>query len=498
MEFMEGGSLAVKLAGDTMPVRDAAQLVQTLAGAVHAAHQQRIIHRDLKPGNVLLNAKGTPKISDFGLAKLLDAPQGETHTGDIMGTPSYMAPEQAEGKLKDIGPLTDVYALGAILYEALTGRAPFTAATKLATLEQVRTTAPIPPTHRRREVPRDLEAVCLKCLAKQPSQRYLSAEALEQDLGRWLRGEPTLARPAAWYMRVWRRVPRRAIPALLLIFGMVTAIAVYPRLSRELPIRSIEARLARGQTVTLIGETGNPTWSPWRTGGNWSQIATASDGAFTIHTRGWAMLELVRDPQVERYRFRAEVRHEDGGDGGEAGLFVALKTYPIGPDMMHFYVRLAYDDIRDLAKLMRTEAPPQVDPKTLPTANPIVLDPRLYAENATTMIWNAQMSALQPQLFKPANRTGRVANMLWRQLILDVTSDGVRGTWDGHDIGRLLARRIEQDTRQQLQFMSKVKPAEGAFLHGIDPQYNARGALGLFVARASASFRRVVIEPVVE
>jgi serine/threonine-protein kinase len=184
LEFCPGGSLADKINGTPLPADEAARLLQTLAQSMETAHQAHVIHRDLKPANVLLTADGTPKITDFGLAKKLDV-QGQTHTGAVMGTPSYMAPEQAGGQ-KDIGPAADVYALGAILYELLTGRPPFKAATTLDTIMQVVSDEPVPPRRLQSKIPRDLETICLKCLQKQPSRRYASAAALAEDLRRFL------------------------------------------------------------------------------------------------------------------------------------------------------------------------------------------------------------------------------------------------------------------------------------------------------------------------
>jgi serine/threonine protein kinase len=169
LEHLEGGSLADRLQRKPLPVPQAAHLVQTLAQAVRAAHAQGIIHRDLKPANVLLTADGTPKITDFGLAKLLVGDSAvRTQTGDIIGTPSYMAPEQAGGKAKRIGPAADIYGLGAILYELLTGRPPFRAETPLQTLLQVQAQDPILPSRLRPKLPRDLQTICLKAIAKAP------------------------------------------------------------------------------------------------------------------------------------------------------------------------------------------------------------------------------------------------------------------------------------------------------------------------------------------
>jgi serine/threonine-protein kinase len=195
LEFVEGGSLADQLTGKPWPVRKAAVLVETLARAMHHAHRRNIVHRDLKPANVLMATDGTPKISDFGLAKQLDAEAGQTASNAILGTPSYMAPEQAGGQSKRVGPAADVYALGAILYELLTGQRPFQATTPLDTILQVLSEDPVPPRELRPKVPVELETICLKCLRKEPPERYLSALALADDLRRFLDDQPIRAQP---------------------------------------------------------------------------------------------------------------------------------------------------------------------------------------------------------------------------------------------------------------------------------------------------------------
>jgi hypothetical protein len=203
MEFVEGGSLATRLNNKPMPTAEACALVKKLAIAMQAAHDAKVIHRDLKPANVLLAADGTPKVTDFGLAKKLDDAD-QTASGALLGTPSYMAPEQARGFGKAVGPTADVWSLGAILYKLLTGRPPFSAATTLDTLILVQEKDPAPPRELNRAVPRDLEAICLKCLEKDAARRYLSASELAADLGRHERDEPTLARPIGRYGKMAR------------------------------------------------------------------------------------------------------------------------------------------------------------------------------------------------------------------------------------------------------------------------------------------------------
>jgi WD40 repeat protein/Flp pilus assembly protein TadD len=221
LEWMPGGSLADRLRGTPLPAAEAARLVEQLAHGIQHAHERGIIHRDLKPANVLLAADGTPKIADFGLVKRLEVGSGLTATGAIMGTPEYMAPEQARGQSKGVGPAADVYALGAVLYECLTGRPPFKAATRVDTILQVLGDDPVPPRRLQPQVPRDLETVCLKCLAKEPRRRYPTARELAEDLGRFLEGRPVRARRATAPGRLWRwcrRDPRTAglLGALLL------------------------------------------------------------------------------------------------------------------------------------------------------------------------------------------------------------------------------------------------------------------------------------------
>jgi serine/threonine protein kinase len=273
LEFVAGGSLAQCLQGTPQLVRPAAQLVETLARAVHAAHANGVIHRDLKPANILLegsgvwgqNAEGSssltpdtspltpsflsPKIADFGVAKCAGGDgeatdlRGSTVTGELLGTPNYMAPEQALAPRQPVGPAADVYALGAILYELLTGRPPFTGETPLATVLQVLHNEPVSVTSLQPNVPRDLETICLKCLWKDPRKRYGSALELAEDVQRFLRDEPIRARPLMPVERLWRWVRRHPVSAGLLAAGLLGPVVALTTLSM------LSARLVRSSAL---------------------------------------------------------------------------------------------------------------------------------------------------------------------------------------------------------------------------------------------------------
>jgi serine/threonine protein kinase len=285
LEFVAGGSLAQHLHGTPQPIRPAAQLVETLARAVHAAHANGVVHRDLKPANILLvstnqgstntqNANelmagrgvlnAVPKITDFGVAKCVagdgEAPgfRSATVTGEVIGTPQYMAPEQAATPRQPVGPTADVYALGAILYELLTGRPPFTGKTSLDTVLQVLYNDPLLVTSLQPNVPRDLETICLKCLRKEPRKRYGSALELAEDVQRFLRDEPIQARPATAVEKLWRWVRRHPVAAGLLAAGLLAPLVALTTLSLlSAPLVRSSARESAAQQAELLEEANN-------------------------------------------------------------------------------------------------------------------------------------------------------------------------------------------------------------------------------------------------
>jgi WD40 repeat protein len=245
MGFVEGESLAQRVADGPLPTRRAADVVRQVAKAVQSAHEHGVIHRDLKPANILIDARGRPRITDFGLAKTIREDRGLTATGQVLGTPSYMPPEQADGRIDANGPAADIYALGAILYCLLTGRPPFQASSAMETLLQVREWEPVPPCQLNAAVPRDLETIALKCLQKEPKRRYGSARELAEDLGRYLAGQPILARPVGRSERLWRWCRRN--PALAAMTLALTVLLASTAIISTLSVQWLRGALAEAR-----------------------------------------------------------------------------------------------------------------------------------------------------------------------------------------------------------------------------------------------------------
>ncbi len=352
LEFCSGGSLAGRLGGTPQPPRRAAALVETLARAIHAAHQTGIVHRDLKPANVLLATPAdlpadqppgqialeqlVPKITDFGLAKKLDDP-GQTRSGAIMGTPSYMSPEQCEGRVDAIGPATDVYALAAILYEMTTGKTPFKGATSWDTIEQVRTQEPVKPRQLQPNLPRDLETICLKGLRKAPGQRYASARDLADDLRRWQDGQPIKARPTSAWERGWKWARRRPAAAGLLGVAVlaacasVAALALYAR-SQSQQADIAKQELKRNQEQEEVREHSSRTLlraQQYEAAENW---ADANTELVKAQESLYAQPDLLADELRRKcgtvWRRSADIwrRRRTGGRRGSVGRISRLPT----------------------------------------------------------------------------------------------------------------------------------------------------------------------------
>jgi eukaryotic-like serine/threonine-protein kinase len=258
LEYLPGGNLHRRMGGQPQSPKEAARLVEILAHAIQHAHDQKIIHRDVKPANVLLAVEdgplgsSGPKLTDFGLAKLLDSVDGRTRAGDIVGTPGYLAPEQAEGNPNRMGPGVDIYALGVLLYELLTGRPPFQGGTPLDTVLLARVQEPIPPRRLQPAVSRDLDVICLKCLEKDPSRRYATAQALAEDLHRCLEGQPIKARPAGPLERLGKWARRQ--PALAALTASTILAVVLGFVGVALALQQARQKAADEQTARTQAE----------------------------------------------------------------------------------------------------------------------------------------------------------------------------------------------------------------------------------------------------
>jgi serine/threonine protein kinase len=312
MEYVEGGSLAQTLDGTPRPIRAAVLLVKQLASGIALAHRKGIVHRDLKPANVLLTREGTPKIADFGLAKFLEIDSHLTGTDAILGTAAYMAPEQAGGRNQPVGPAADVYSLGTILYELLTGRAPFKAASALETLELVKTHEAVLPGRLRPGLAKDIETICLKCLAKEPEQRYRTADDLEEDLRRFLAGETIQARRSSVFERGKRWCRRNpavsgltAAMTVALVVGFVASTTQWYRAERHLQAaerqrKRAEENLVREAAARSAAQRANARERAARQHAQ-AQLAVALDAIRTFHT-GVSQEVLLKEPHLVELR----------------------------------------------------------------------------------------------------------------------------------------------------------------------------------------------------
>ncbi len=502
MEYVDGRGLDKRLAADgPLPPAEAARVVEAVARAVHAAHAAGVVHRDLKPANVLVAADGTPKVTDFGLAKRLDSDDGLTVTDAVLGTPGFMAPEQAGGRSRRIGPPADVYSLGATLYALLTGQPPFRGVTPLDTAEQVRSRSPVPPTRLRPEVPPELEAVVLRCLEKDPARRYPSAEALADDLARWREGRPTVARPPTRIERAWqtvrgRRPVERATAATLGVVLLASAWAA-PVPKDSDPVQKAQRDLAAGRKVVLVGPTGQPKWHEWRLDAAALGKSPMNDETCSFQSIGPGLLELFPAPGVDRYRITAEVRQiwtrdrgeqppADVGHASRTGLYFGHAQQPgTGGVSAHSFLAVWFNDwVTDSArKAGITRATARLDQAV------IVQRPNTVPAEHTLNIASAEFSPF-PNLYATE----------WRWVGAEVTPAGVRALWrekpDGPTtvLAYLPAATVRRFGTQMQDTLGKLDPNAGVQL----PDWHPRMPIGIWCEGSSISIRNVVLEPLSE
>jgi serine/threonine-protein kinase len=461
MAYLPGGNLARRreeFAGDP---RKAVALLIKVARGVQAAHDSGVVHRDLKPGNILLDEHGEPLISDFGLAKLADADTELTGTGQVPGTPPYMAPEQTEGSA---GPAVDVWALGVIAYELLTGRRPFTRPHAEALLREIRRAAPTPPRRLRPELDAALEAVVLHCLQKDPARRPASASALADELEHWLehRPMPTVRQPD-------RR--RRRILTLAALGGLallITLLAVPSLGSRP---RSIAERLAAGEDVVLVGAEGVPPGSKWILGEGGREVSH-DDGSFRINGGTLALLLLAAEPGPA-YLLTAEVRCHAAGRG-RVGVFFAHSEEPASEARSyHKYLDVGYHEgeVRKAA---------DGSPEGACTVRVQFRGNQTHGPHPTL-----QTAHFRPRVAEPANDPTR-----WRKLSVRVAPQEFQVTWLGRPLAPWDWPRLADWFQPHLRVFAGVDNFPNA-----DPTIRPDGGVGLFIDDNVASFRNVVLHP---
>jgi serine/threonine-protein kinase len=459
MPFLAGGSLAQQRDKRLSDSRSALQLMVKVARAVQYAHEQGIVHRDLKLGNVLLDERGEPFVTDFGLAKIQDDNVELTESGQVVGTPAYMAPEQAAGRTRQIGPWSDVWALGVMLCELLTGQRPFAGDTSAEVKESILDGSPKRLRELRPELNVAVEAIILKCLRKEPSRRYASAGALADDLERYLWGERPEALPPSAVVRLLRGLRRRwrssAVAALSVILLLILA-AIYfspsPPPPLPPPIVLIDDGKMRAQPRWIVGE----------------KAATHKDGTadepFSLHSAELSMLELLSAPPWPRYRLEARLRREGESDLGQVGIFFALNHYPT--------LKGGYFSFWDLGL---TEREPRTGKVELVVAR--VQDFPPHATGALSPL------GLPPHFYPRADRGGNRAP--WRTLAVERDFTEVRAFWGDELIGQLEQKSLNEFSAQILLGMDEVPFG----------QFSPEGGLGIYVQNGKASFQQVILQP---
>jgi hypothetical protein len=465
MPYIAGGSLTgqrPRLQGEP---RAALLLIAKVARAVQHAHEQGIVHRDLKPGNVLLDEGGEPLVADFGLAKVQDDVE-LTQTGAVLGTAPYMAPEQAAGRTRQVGPWTDVWSLGVMLYELLTGQRPFIGDSNEEIKDRILRTAPRRPRALEAKLDKGVECIILKCLRKDPARRYASAGELADDLDRHLLGQRPQVCNESWYRRlqgsVGARRPRRRMALLLGTALLLVAAGFLLAPTRFWTWHASDLPgSAPPPPIVLFDASTAPELSHWVNGARAGEVlAMPPERPLTIRSKQHALMQLYDSPLFHPYRLEAEVELQDEGQGGEAGIYFALDRHQAPPGGYFAFCRLRFSE--------SGQDPGLVD-----------LCPMRLQDSAPFAADELPLGGTRPT-FSPSRKGAPVR----RKLALEVDEAEVRAFW-----GDML---IRQAPRKQLEERSQRLFAG---IRGVVGRYNPQGGLGIFVCEGTATFYRMILQP---
>lgn len=483
MPFLTGGTLAARKKELVQDPDRVVAIMRKVARGVQHAHEHGVVHRDLKPGNVLLDDKGEPRITDFGLARFRDD-LDLTRTGAVMGTLPYMAPEQAAGRIREIGPGTDVWQLGVMLYDLLVGKKPFEGTSDEEIKHNIQWGDPRPLRAERPQLCGDLEKVVLKCLEKEPAFRYRTAGALADDLQRYLQGEEVSAGTSSTYRRARRFVRRHRritwLGAFAVLSAAVAAVAFYetrPERARE----AFERKLARGQSVTLIGKNGLPAYSRWKIQKGFITQGPPDRG-MRFSSFDLSLLELLPVTPRGGYRYQAEVLQLNGDRTGAVGVYFGYSDSASSGDVERRFCTWHFNDLE------KTVAPSKEHPDG---AYMVRLDVHACA-NAFFGGWGTGVKEVYP----PAARleAGEAARPpLWRTLVVKVGKGDVQLGWEG-TLSQTIARAKIKESFASHRTASGVSIPDQAS----EPEFEPGEGVGLYVSNAEAFFRNVILEPLAD
>jgi serine/threonine protein kinase len=465
-----------------------ARLGLEAARGLEYAHQY-VWHRDIKPANLLVDTRCNLWITDFGLAQMRSATP-LTLTGEMVGTLRYMSPEQTQAKRVPVDLRTDVYSLGATLYELLTLEPVFTGGDRQDLLRQILFDDPRPPHQLNRHIPRDLETIVLTAIAKAPGHRYPSAKELAEDLHRFLHDQPIKARPEGLPRWLWRRSRRHAAALWLGLSALLTSVFLllfllsHYRPSAEekehkiqqeaLTVLSRELDLKK--KTTLIGERGRPGYFRWRSDEKSGKILSTPNDEFSIQNWDYGLVELLPDPRLERYRFRAEVRHErQANQESRVGIYFGHREHPDGEAAVHLHCNVAFNDLVDVgrpgAKGIHPGNAVGLQAHCQPPAG--LQNDKVYIDKATIF-------------FNPTKPVGMLGP--WRRIAVEVRPVSIQVFWDGNRIATTPRANLMMSVRPQIARLNQP-------LANNQPPFAPRDGLRLYVSLGVASFRNVIVEP---